>query len=842
MPGSLPKDVKDYPFLRGGGEAGELIRSFDWAKSPVGPIDQWPQSLKTILGLILNSAFPQFLLWGKDLTCFYNDAFRPSLGVDGKHPSIGKPGKEMWADIWNFVEPLFEQIMTKGEPVWFEDQLVPFYRNGRTEDIYWTFGYSPAYGDDGKIAGIYVICTETTQQVLIRQQLEQQNLKLKLSADAEAVAQKRIRENERNLRQVILQAPVAIAIFRGENHVVEIANQKALELWGRQLSDVAGKPIMESFPELKDQGLQQLLDDVYKTGMPFSATELLVRLMRDGEMQTIYANFVYEALFDADNNINGLITIGTDVTEQFLTRTQIENNQEELRASNEELSEANIELAAVQRHLEQMVDEMAASETRFRSLVKAAPVAIGVLHGRDLIIETANDLILSMWGKNDSVIGKPLSVALPELLGQPYLQMLDEVYTSGIAQQGHEVPALIERNGELEEHFFNFIYQPLKDEYSDDNIIMIVVIEVTDQVHSRLELERAYEQVQLSKQAAQLGTFDFDLERNILEWDARCRELFGISHTGPIDYERDFVNGLHTDDRERILKVIANSFKKEVSNGDYDVEYRTIGPDDKKIRWVRAKGKVYFNPQNNPVRFIGSVLDITEQKMDELRKNDFIGMVSHELKTPLTTLSAILQVLNAKLKTNEDSFIAGALDKANAQIKKMSIMINGFLNISRLESGKIEVRRQNFEINDLVNEMLDETRLTVTSHIFKLEECPPIELYADREKIGSVISNLLSNAVKYSAKGTTITINCKKLGHKAVISIVDEGIGIKAQDIDKLFDRYYRVDNKNTAHISGFGIGLYLSAEIIKRHNGKIWAESKEGSGSTFSFALPLGK
>lgn len=251
---------------------------------------------------------------------------------------------------------------------------------------------------------------------------------------------------------------------------------------------------------------------------------------------------------------------------------------------------------------------------------------------------------------------------------------------------------------------------------------------------------------------------------------------------------------------------------------------------------------MYFNPQNNPVRFIGSVLDITEQKMDELRKNDFIGMVSHELKTPLTTLTAIIQVLNPKLKTSENPFIAGALDKANAQVKKMSAMINGFLNISRLESGKIEVRRQNFEMNDLLEEMLDETRLTVTSHNFKFEECPPIKLHADRDKIGSVISNLLSNAVKYSAKGTTITVDCKKLGHEAIISIVDEGIGIKAQDIDKLFDRYYRVDNKNTAHISGFGIGLYLSAEIIRQHNGKIWAESKEGSGSRFSFALPLGK
>lgn len=840
MPDPLHSNENGFSFLRGGGEAGDVIRSFNWNESPIGAVVQWPQSLKSTLNLILNSAFPQLLLWGEELTCFYNDAFTPSLGINGKHPSIGKPAREMWTDIWDFLAPLFSQILQTGQPVKFEDQLVPFFRNGRTEDIYWTFGYSPAYGDDGQIAGIYVICTETTEQVVTRRQLENQNLQLKLSVDAELIAQKRIKENERNLRQVILQAPVAIAIFRGEDYVVEIANGKALELWGRKFGDVAGKPILEALPELKDQGIKPLLDHVYQTGIPFSATEAPMQLNRNGLLETAYINFVYEALYDADGKINGLITIGTDVTTQFLIRTEIEHNQEELRASNEELSEANTELAAAQRHLELMVNDLAATEARFRSLVKAAPVAIGVLHGRNLVVETANDMILSLWGKSKAIIGKPLAVAIPELHGQPYLQLLDDVYTSRQPHYGYEASALLEHDGQLQEHFFNYIYQPLNDEQSADNTIMVVAIEVTAQVNARLELERAYEQARLSKEAAQLGTFDLDLERDVLEWDDRCRELFGITHKGPVEYERDFVNGMHPEDKDRVLKVIAASFKKELSNGDYDVEYRTVGAEDKKLRWVRAKGKVYFNLQDNPVRFIGSVLDITEQKLDELRKNDFIGMVSHELKTPLTTLTAITQVLSPKLKSSADPFVAGALDKANIQVKKMSNMVNGFLNISRLESGKIELHLQSFELNELITEMLEETKMTVSSHRFEFKECAKIMLDADRDKIGSVISNLLSNAVKYSAKGSLVTLACINKNDEVIVRISDEGIGIQAQDIDKLFDRYYRVENKNLAHISGFGIGLYLSAEIIRRHNGRIWAESEEGKGSVFSFALPL--
>ena len=118
---------------------GELTRCYNWSQTSLGEPDNWSQSLKTTLGILLHSAFPMFLFWGKDLLCFYNDAFRPSLGVEGKHPALGKKGKDVWPEIWEFIGPLIEKVMTTGEPVWFEDQLVPFYRNGRMEDIYWTF-------------------------------------------------------------------------------------------------------------------------------------------------------------------------------------------------------------------------------------------------------------------------------------------------------------------------------------------------------------------------------------------------------------------------------------------------------------------------------------------------------------------------------------------------------------------------------------------------------------------------------------------------------------------------------------------------------------------------------
>ncbi len=135
--------TKSLKFLSGGGEMGALMRAYNWESSPVGSTNQWPQSLLTTLGILLNSKFPMFLFWGPHHVCFYNDAYRPSLGNEGKHPGIlGKKGEEVWPDIWHTIKPLIDQVMAGGEATWIEDQLIPIFRNGKMEDVYWTFSYS----------------------------------------------------------------------------------------------------------------------------------------------------------------------------------------------------------------------------------------------------------------------------------------------------------------------------------------------------------------------------------------------------------------------------------------------------------------------------------------------------------------------------------------------------------------------------------------------------------------------------------------------------------------------------------------------------------------------------
>ena len=150
---------KNIKFLKGGGEMGELIRAKDWSKSPLGNIETWSPSLRTTLSIILNSKFPMFLFWGPKLLCFYNDAYRPSLGSDGKHPRIlGEPAEESWQETWHIIKPIIDDVLAGGEATWNEDYLFTFYRNGNMEDGYWTFSYSPVEDESGEIAGVFVTC------------------------------------------------------------------------------------------------------------------------------------------------------------------------------------------------------------------------------------------------------------------------------------------------------------------------------------------------------------------------------------------------------------------------------------------------------------------------------------------------------------------------------------------------------------------------------------------------------------------------------------------------------------------------------------------------------------
>ncbi|WP_286752199.1 MULTISPECIES: PAS domain S-box protein [Sphingobacterium] len=230
--------------------------------------------------------------------------------------------------------------------------------------------------------------------------------------------------------------------------------------------------------------------------------------------------------------------------------------------------------------------------------------------------------------------------------------------------------------------------------------------------------------------------------------------------------------------------------------------------------------------------------DITEKKQEEKRKNVFISMASHELKTPLTSVLMSAQIMQQhKDRYGEKSAMLGT--KIEGQVKKMMVMIQDFLSVAEVDEGKLQLNQSCFALEKLMKECIDDMRSEYRKHDFTVSCDPSIHIFADRPKIDQVLGNLLSNAVKYSPLGGIIDLGAEKLGENIRIYVRDQGMGIDEKHARNIFKAFYRVDNLNTSNISGFGIGLYVASEILRSHGSRIEVKSKKGSGSTFYFDLP---
>jgi len=315
----------------------------------------------------------------------------------------------------------------------------------------------------------------------------------------------------------------------------------------------------------------------------------------------------------------------------------------------------------------------------------------------------------------------------------------------------------------------------------------------------------------------------------------RTKVLFGFNADEELSFEQA-MNCIEQRNQRTVRKAIENAIGKKTS---LYIECPVLIPAEQKQRWLSITGGFGSSETGNSY-FSGIVIDITEQKQNEMRRSKFIGMVSHELKTPLTALKAYVQLLSNWAKKQKDNFTIGALSKVEKQVKKMLNMINGLLSLSGAEAGKIHLTKQEFSMTGLIDEVIGETMFLTSSHQIIRMPCEPILVSADKDKIEQVLVNLLSNAAKYSEKDLPIEILCGVNNNFVEVAIKDQGMGISAEDAKHLFQPHYRVQREETEKIAGFGIGLYLCSEIVKRHNGKIWVESQPGKGSAFKFTLPL--
>ncbi len=302
-----PQTLSTLSFLNEGGIMGAAIRAHDWSDSPLGAIEDWPQSLKTAVGIMLSSKFPMFLAWGPELTFFYNDAYIDVLGA--KHPALGKPFQQIWSEIWPDISPIIDQALA-GEATYWENLPLLMTRKGYEEQTWFTFSYSPLRGDSGAIEGMFCACTETTATVL---------------------AERRRETEMERLRTLFDRAPVFIAVLAGPDHVFEIANLAYLRLIGGR--EVIGKSAREALPDVRGQGFFELLDQVYSSGEPYAGYSTEVSLARspDSPAEQRLVDFIYQPIVEEDGTVSGIFVAGTDVTEQRLVQLKLRESEERFR-------------------------------------------------------------------------------------------------------------------------------------------------------------------------------------------------------------------------------------------------------------------------------------------------------------------------------------------------------------------------------------------------------------------------------------------------------------------------------------------------------------------------------
>jgi PAS domain S-box-containing protein len=467
------------------------------------------------------------------------------------------------------------------------------------------------------------------------------------------------------------------------------------------------------------------------------------------------------------------------------------------------------------------IEKLTRSEKLFRTIAVSIPKSIIIVIDKDSrILALEGDIIEKMGFEGKDFEGKHLrEIGPPERYDAA--KHLYERVLSGEKFSEERISA----NGEI--YMVHFV--PLRNEKDEVEAGLILAIDIGEIKQAEEKSAKLAAIVESSDDAIISKTFN----SIVTSWNDSAQRTFGYTADEMIG--ESILKLIPEDRREEEPQIIARLKKGERVD---HFETKRVTKDGKLLD-VSLTISPVKDTQGNIIGVSKIARDITDKKQEETRKNDFIAMVSHELKTPLTSMKSYIQVLLQRAMKDGDSFRINALTRADIQAKKMTLMIQDFLTLAKLEDGKIPLHKEIFELHPLVEEIVSDAQILTSTHAIHLKDCPEVKLKADREKIGQVLTNLVSNAVKYSPNGGNIIVGCQLLdGKKAKIYVSDEGVGISAQDQKRLFERFYRVKNDKLKTISGFGIGLYLVSEILSYHKSKIEVESEEGVGSTFYFVL----
>ncbi|EHQ28826.1 PAS domain S-box protein [Mucilaginibacter paludis] len=295
-------------------------------------------------------------------------------------------------------------------------------------------------------------------------------------------------------------------------------------------------------------------------------------------------------------------------------------------------------------------------------------------------------------------------------------------------------------------------------------------------------------------------------------------------------------HALHPDDEQ----AARNAWNHSLQTGTpYQIEFRIRDKKDQ-YRWWLVRALPLKNDDGKIVKWYGTNTDITEQKELQQQKDNFLGIASHELKTPITSIKAYAQVMQTLFTRSGDSKNAELVGKMDRQLNRLNSLVADLLDVTKINTGRLQFNYETFDFNEMVEEVIEDVQRTTSRHLIKKALAFKKELTGDRDRISQVVTNLLTNAIKYSPQANEIIIYTEEHETEAKLCVQDFGIGISLDKKDRVFEQFYRVSGTREYTFPGLGLGLYISSEIIKRLGGRIWVTSVENKGSTFCFSLPI--
>jgi len=544
----------------------------------------------------------------------------------------------------------------------------------------------------------------------------------------------------------------------------------------------------------------------------------------------------------------------------------------ELKKQLREVGELNDALKASQADVTGLLEHLQLSSSRVYSLIEQAPVAIIVFRGEQLIIDLVNPQMLELLDKQADIVGKPLLEALPELKGQRPFDLLYSVFETGKPVYGDDTPVVLNRNGQLETGYYNFSYVPLMEQGRITGVIDMAV-NVTKQVlaqQSMLTLNEILESkntelADINRELSSLNDSFIQAQSSLSQTNARLAEsernlqvladnisqlAWMADHSGEVfwfnkrwsEYTGLDLEGMKDSGWERVhhpdhLERVVEKFRSDIEAGKVWEDTFPLRASDGTFRWFLSRATP-LKVDGKVTRWLGTNTDINDRKDFEQRKDDFLSVVSHELKTPITTIKANLQLLHRVTGNTENPIVGKLIHSSNRNVEKINGLLDDLLNMRRFGEGQLNLEISRFAIWDMLNVCCNHVRIEGV-HELIIHGDPDLEVFADEHRIDQVVVNFVNNAVKYAPFSKKIDIIISRQGRFAKVAVRDYGAGIPVEQQPHLFDRYWRASHSGKTY-TGLGLGLYICAEIIKRHGGEIGVDSELGKGSTFWFTIPI--